>query len=54
LITREVFAEIPPRVVYTLTSMGESLIEPISAISTWAEQHMPAITAAQERYDAGA
>jgi DNA-binding HxlR family transcriptional regulator len=51
LITREVFAEVPPRVVYTLTPLGRSLIEPIAAVKNWAEEHMPAITAAQEHYD---
>ncbi|MEV6417487.1 helix-turn-helix domain-containing protein [Kribbella sp. NPDC051718] len=51
LITREVFAEVPPRVVYTLTPMGESLIVPIRAVSDWAEEHVPAISAAQNSYD---
>jgi DNA-binding HxlR family transcriptional regulator len=51
LVSREVFAEVPPRVVYTLTPMGESLIVPIRAVSDWAEVHVPAITAAQNSYD---
>lgn len=51
LVTREVFAEVPPRVVYTLTPLGESLIGPILAVSDWAEEHMPAISAAQDSYD---
>jgi DNA-binding HxlR family transcriptional regulator len=52
LITREVFAEIPPRVVYTLTPIGASLTGPISVLSDWAETHMSSITKAQTRYDA--
>nr|WP_239062425.1 helix-turn-helix domain-containing protein [Streptomyces sp. SID13031] len=51
LVTREVFAEVPPRVVYTLTPLGQSLIGPIRAVSDWAEVHVPAITAAQHSYD---
>ncbi|MEU4194604.1 helix-turn-helix domain-containing protein [Kribbella sp. NPDC026611] len=51
LVTREVFAEIPPKVVYTLTPVGESLITPIEAITDWAEKHLPAITHAQAQYD---
>lgn len=51
LVSREIFAEVPPRVVYTLTPMGESLIGPIRAVSDWAEEHMPAISAAQNSYD---
>ncbi|MFC6161692.1 winged helix-turn-helix transcriptional regulator [Kribbella sp. NPDC058693] len=52
LVTREVFAEVPPRVVYALTPLGESLIAPITAVSTWAEDHLAAITEAQAQYDA--
>ena len=51
LITREVFAEVPPRVEYTLTDLGYSLIEPISVIGDWAEVHVHRITAAQAAYD---
>ncbi|MEU4394840.1 helix-turn-helix domain-containing protein [Kribbella sp. NPDC023855] len=51
LVSREIFAEVPPRVVYTLTPLGESLIGPIQAVSDWAEEHMPAISAAQDSYD---
>ncbi|GAA1129175.1 helix-turn-helix domain-containing protein [Kribbella jejuensis] len=52
LLTREVYPEIPPRVVYTLTPMGASLIDPISVLTEWAETNLPAITKAQEHYDA--
>jgi DNA-binding HxlR family transcriptional regulator len=54
LVTREVFAEVPPRVVYGLTPMGESLLKPITAVSEWAEEHLPAISVAQQQYDATA
>ena len=52
LITREVFAEVPPRVDYTLTEMGHSLINPIAIVSDWAETHIHRIAAAQAAYDA--
>ncbi|MGH3585863.1 MAG: winged helix-turn-helix transcriptional regulator [Pseudonocardia sp.] len=52
LITREVFAEVPPRVVDELTDLGHSLLEPIAAIADWAEVHVSRITAAQAEYDA--
>ena len=51
LVTREVFAEVPPRVEYTLTELGRSLTEPISVIGDWAETHLGQITAAQDAYD---
>ena len=51
LITREIFAEVPPRVEYTLTELGRSLTEPIAVIADWAETHLDQITAAQDVYD---
>lgn len=53
LVTREIFAEIPPRVDYTLTSLGHSLAGPIAVIADWAEVHVGQISAAQAAYDAG-
>jgi DNA-binding HxlR family transcriptional regulator len=52
LVTREVFAEIPPRVEYALTDLGNSLIEPITVIADWAEVNIGRIIAAQTAYDA--
>jgi DNA-binding HxlR family transcriptional regulator len=52
LITREVFAEVPPRVEYTLTDLGRSLTGPIAVLGDWAETHLAEIAAAQQRYDA--
>jgi DNA-binding HxlR family transcriptional regulator len=52
LVAREVFAEVPPRVEYTLTDLGRSLTRPIAVIGDWAETHLPEITAAQAAYDA--
>jgi DNA-binding HxlR family transcriptional regulator len=52
LVTREIFAEVPPRVEYTLTDLGHSLIEPIAVIADWAEVNVHRITAAQAAYDA--
>jgi DNA-binding HxlR family transcriptional regulator len=52
LLTREVFAEVPPRVQYTLTELGNSLREPLAVIADWAEANVGRITAAQAAYDA--
>ena len=35
LISREVFAEVPPKVVYSLTPIGEELREVLNAMHTW-------------------
>jgi DNA-binding HxlR family transcriptional regulator len=47
-------SEVPPRVEYTLTDLGKSLIKPISVIAEWAEVNVGRITAAQEAYDEAA
>lgn len=52
LLTREVFAQVPPRVDYTLTDLGRSLAEPIAAVTDWAETHLDEIAAAQAAFDA--
>ncbi|WP_141577227.1 helix-turn-helix domain-containing protein [Actinomadura sp. WMMA1423] len=49
LLTREVFAEVPPRVEYTLTPLGHSLRGPIGAITEWAEENVGAVVSARER-----
>lgn len=51
LVTRTVYAEVPPRVEYALTPLGQTLIEPITALRVWAEMNIGAIGAAQMEYD---
>ncbi|WP_413335869.1 winged helix-turn-helix transcriptional regulator [Brevibacterium sp. GP-SGM9] len=48
LVTREVFAEVPPRVEYGLTDLGRSLLEPVAALSKWAERNVASIEANRE------
>lgn len=38
-VTREVFAEVPPRVEYELTELGESLLVPMQALVDWVGEH---------------
>ena len=40
LLTRTVYAEIPPRVEYTLTDKGRSLASVLDELSAWGAQHM--------------
>ena len=47
LVTRKVYAEVPPRVEYALTPTGRSLKEPLHAIQEWAERHVGGILAAR-------
>jgi DNA-binding HxlR family transcriptional regulator len=51
VVTRTVFAQVPPRVDYELTELGHDLLAPIDAIRVWAEQHAARIVTNRERYD---
>jgi DNA-binding HxlR family transcriptional regulator len=51
LVTRTVFATIPPRVEYELTRLGRSLLIPVSGLGIWARQNQTAIQAARRRFD---
>jgi DNA-binding HxlR family transcriptional regulator len=52
LITRTVHPVIPPRVDYTLTDLGKSLLGLVEALSAWAEVHISDVIAARAAYDA--
>lgn len=52
LVIRTVYAQIPPRVEYQLTPLGQTLREPIAAIRNWAEANINDIVNAQSIYDA--
>ncbi len=52
LVTRTVYAEVPPRVEYALTALGTTLIQPLAALRNWAERNIEAVAAAQQSYDA--
>ncbi len=51
IVTRRVYAEVPPRVEYTLTELGESLNAPIQAIADWAERHVGEVLDARDAHD---
>ncbi|MXV53128.1 transcriptional regulator [Pedobacter sp. HMF7647] len=50
LITRTVYAEVPPRVEYQLTSMGESLLLQLIPLSEWANRNMEQILRSREEH----
>ncbi len=51
LVSRTVYPQVPVRVEYELTSLGRTLIEPLSALAHWAENHRQAILTARAAYD---
>lgn len=51
LLTRTVHAEVPPRVEYELTPMGETLIAPSIALAMWAIDNHPRIETARRTFD---
>lgn len=52
LVHREAFAEVPPRVEYSLTPLGHSVLGPLTALADWARSHGEEVAAARQAYDA--
>jgi DNA-binding HxlR family transcriptional regulator len=51
LIARKVYAEVPPKVEYSLTPLGWSLTEPLMAMYEWAAEHRPDVEAARRIHE---
>jgi DNA-binding HxlR family transcriptional regulator len=51
-VTRKVYS-VPPKVEYSLTPLGETLIPAIGALGQWAEAHLGEVEQARARYDGG-
>lgn len=47
-VTRTVYPEVPPRVEYQLTELGESLCAAFCGVWTWAENHQVELKALRE------
>jgi len=52
IVTRTIHPVIPPRVEYTLTPMGRTLLDTIGQLVNWTDSHLPEIQAARAAYDA--
>ncbi|MBV9107803.1 MAG: helix-turn-helix transcriptional regulator [Gemmatimonadetes bacterium] len=48
LVERKVFPVIPPRVEYSLSPLGETLVAPLSSLCRWAEEHFWEVERARE------
>ena len=52
LVERVVFPVVPPRVEYSLTALGTTLLDPLVALARWADVHRADINAARGEYEA--
>ncbi len=51
LLTRTVYPQVPLKVEYKLTGLGETLYEPIKAIQHWTESNFMQVLESQQKYD---
>ncbi|QOY90157.1 winged helix-turn-helix transcriptional regulator [Paludibaculum fermentans] len=51
LVTRRIYASVPPRVEYSLTDLGRSLGGLVEGICCWAEANIERVEAARTVYD---
>jgi DNA-binding HxlR family transcriptional regulator len=51
LLSRTAYAEIPPRVEYRLTPLGDSLRTVVTALAQWATDHDDEIKTARRAFD---
>src|ERR1043166_2634324 len=49
LIQRKVHPVVPPKVEYSLTRLGRTLIEPLHALCRWSEKHLAELQANRAR-----
>jgi DNA-binding HxlR family transcriptional regulator len=53
LVKRQVYPTVPPKVEYSLTPAGRTLIDLLERIRSWAIEHVSTVLAAQRRFDIG-
>jgi DNA-binding HxlR family transcriptional regulator len=53
-VSREAFAEVPPRVEYALSPLGRDVAARVAALADWIEVNMPLIGKHQEQASTGA
>ena len=51
LVRRSMYPEVPPRVEYQLTPLGETLRGIVCQVVTWTETHLPEVDSARAQFD---
>jgi DNA-binding HxlR family transcriptional regulator len=50
LVVRTVYPVVPPKVEYTLTPLGKTLLKPLGSLCQWTTEHLQEIQEARQRY----
>ncbi len=53
LVQRKVYPTVPPMVEYSLTPLGETLVEPLKILCQWSIEHFHEVEAARQNNDNG-
>lgn len=51
LISRQIYPEVPPRVEYKLTSIGESLLPALEVLVNWAKTNTDVIFKSRDKFE---
>ncbi|WP_028551493.1 winged helix-turn-helix transcriptional regulator [Paenibacillus sp. UNC451MF] len=51
LVNRQVHPTVPPTVEYSLTPLGETLIEPMRSLHRWTDTHYDSVLEARKAFD---
>jgi DNA-binding HxlR family transcriptional regulator len=51
LVIRKLYASVPPKVEYSLTPLGSSLVDKVNELCAWAEANIAEVLKARERFD---
>jgi len=49
LVSRKVYPVVPPQVEYSLTALGQTLVEPLAILCDWAFKHIHEVKAASQQ-----
>ena len=50
IVTRRIYASVPPKVEYSLTTLGQSLCGLVAGICEWAEANIQQVQSARQEY----